>query len=373
MKSRILKSKFSLSRTVAYSQQKTKPTKHLFFIHSSICLIISEHIIASNKISEDDVILILSRGFQYPNNKTIKTISTEEILKYRIRLRWNIIRSAIECKKLDNKINALTGKSAFYTYTPQTAIPFVELLITHKKCIGFYYIEEGHSSYEPSSTINQICPIPKRLSDLIKKLGWLNRIKNHDFFELENCINSFCTDKNAFPDTDKKIIFNKIFTNKKQITTSKIPAKHKLYCAFDAISVHNNAFKTPHILAFIIAVRHYITKNNASELIIKYHPDQIISEEFLFFEKTIKNELSNITTLRFLPKDFNLELELSKEVYADILVLSSSIGMYGQRMGHDVYTFFPVFKKLVPEYLHENIFFNLAAKISKEFNSIYII
>lgn len=345
-----------------------KELKHIFYIHSQICFIISKHIIELNKINIKDVIFISNRGFSFQKNNSFKTIAAEQITNGPVVLQWNILKSAIECIRFDKKINNITKNKSYYTYIPQTTIGFVELLITHKNCAGFYYVEEGHSSYESLSNINSMHYNTKTIPIIIKRLGWLNRIKNNNFFEIEKCKALYCTSKIAFPGARKKIVLDEIFKKQKNIFETN--TEKKFYCAFDAISVYNNDLQSAHIIAFLIAIKKYIKNNNITKIIIKYHPEQLINNEYTLFEKIINKELNGIIEIDSFPPNCSLELQLMEENNADILILSSSIGMYAQRMGHTVYTFFNIFKELVPDYLQNSEYFKSIENISKKFNII---
>lgn len=125
--------------------------KHVFFIHSSITFLIAYSTIKHLNIKNKDV-LILSSLYNVPikDFEVIKSFGETNNKNFLQKLKnFNIPKSFD--KYLDEYLN---GQN-FIAYVDLMSY-YQKILITHNKCNGFHFIEEGNSAYQVEDDLTDI-------------------------------------------------------------------------------------------------------------------------------------------------------------------------------------------------------------------------
>lgn len=337
---------------------------HLFYVHSNICFKICLEIINKYAIDNNDIIFISGRGFYREYLKETRWIEDGSFKD--CKPNWSFLSSFLLCRSFDLTIKNSTSKRKFHAYIPQSTIPFVELLITHKLCSGYSYIEEGYGSYRSAEDIEKLYPREISFLTKIKMLAWQNRINSHQFFDFDKCDKVFCTSELAFPEAKRKIILENVF----KTTKNDFSCRKFLYCIFDAISIFYEKLRLAHIQSFIIGVHKIFDKNQFEGIKVKFHPAQINSPEYLLFQNAILLEFGSKTNVEFLSPEFDFEEFMINSKKLKILLLCSSIGLYAKRIGHKTYSFSSIFIEKLPSGCITSTQISYIRNVSSEFSEL---
>lgn len=120
--------------------------QHVFIIHSHTTFLTSMGVLDFIKANKKDIVFLYSRHY---NNSLInpecKTIDITDLTDKQDQL-WNNKKRNSLIKEIDRLIDNVV-KDNFILYTPHFAMPFAQVLYTHKKCTKAAYIQEGGMTY----------------------------------------------------------------------------------------------------------------------------------------------------------------------------------------------------------------------------------
>lgn len=122
--------------------------KHVFSVHSPITFLISYAVIENLKLQKEDVI-ILTNNYSVPSAKypAFPFLSSKQRSMFdRV---FNMNSPEVEDKYLDS---LLKGEK-FIAYIDMVSFP-QRILITHRGCEKFHFIEEGNSSYREEEDLD---------------------------------------------------------------------------------------------------------------------------------------------------------------------------------------------------------------------------
>ena len=125
--------------------------KHIFTIHSSITFLVSYATIKHLNINQKDVIII-SDNFEVPIDHYHVIPSFYESRNKTIlqkALYFNVP------KAFDNYVSEHLGDEDFIAYVDLMSY-YQKILITHKRCLSFNFLEEGNSAYKVSDNLMDI-------------------------------------------------------------------------------------------------------------------------------------------------------------------------------------------------------------------------
>lgn len=136
--------------------------KHLFYIHSYITYYVGLEVIKYHKLNHSDCILMYGRKFR-PLHPPVDMQQVDLPFTHHPVNSFAVKRKFWKgWKKLwmfDLFVKEITSENAFRLYTNQSGIDFIRLFISHKKCKGFSFLEEGLYSYYPINEVNSsLCP-----------------------------------------------------------------------------------------------------------------------------------------------------------------------------------------------------------------------
>lgn len=124
--------------------------KHIFTIHSSLTFLVAYSVIKYLKIDKDDV-LIISSSYTVPTDtyKVVKSFAEKYNSVFNKILNWNIPLSH------DKYVEEAIGDEKFIAYIDLMSV-YQRILITHKNCEEFHFIEEGNSAYMAEDDIDDL-------------------------------------------------------------------------------------------------------------------------------------------------------------------------------------------------------------------------
>ena len=340
--------------------------KHIFFVHSAVTYWVANEIIEKKQLQATQFLFLTYRGFQVPQYSFESHVFPYALLPEPFPFKLNFLKSWAKVRQFDQFINGLTQHVDYHAYLPHTASRSMKLLITHPRCVGFSFIEEGMASYLREEQINQ-APYHGSVHPLDRLLN-RNRIPDRLFFS-KNYDAVYGLYEEAFPAFRNRIIlkqegkpppgFIEKYAKKQQV--EKYNNAHIL--VLDAVSVYGLVKRGVHLYAFFKVLRQ-LEKAGVKKVYVKYHPSQIGTEEHAMFRKTAE----------LFSKSFLLE-EVGPEVFLEVVAYSSikvkfyinwsSVGLYAAKAGHEIYSWAPYIMELddsfrkefsrIPPVLLENI------------------
>ena len=116
--------------------------KHIFTIHSHVTFLLAYSTIRHLKLDAKDVIL-LSSGYSV----RVGGYRVEPAYQKKIKGFFEKVREFNAPKSHDRYIDQLTGSEEFIAYIDLMSY-YQKILVTHQKCAGFHFIEEGNGTYQ---------------------------------------------------------------------------------------------------------------------------------------------------------------------------------------------------------------------------------
>lgn len=124
--------------------------KHIFTFHSPITYLVSLLTVKEERIPAEDAVF-LGKNFNagdvpylyHPSFDGLKRSAMEKLKKPN------------EPAAFDKYISSIVGDEEYIAYVPLMDM-YQRLLITHEKCVGFNFIEEGMISYRLSTKLNHL-------------------------------------------------------------------------------------------------------------------------------------------------------------------------------------------------------------------------
>lgn len=131
--------------------------KHIFCIHSNICIIAVFDIIEKSLEKGDKVVVLLTRNCSFDFFKEkVQIIDLQEKYKdYQTALGsltskstyYSIGKYKKYLSQLKNDLYEIVGDDVYYFYTPNFGTSVAPILENKPNCIGYFFIEEGTLSY----------------------------------------------------------------------------------------------------------------------------------------------------------------------------------------------------------------------------------
>lgn len=316
--------------------------KHVFVVHSHITWLVTQLVILNKKLSRDEIVIVTGRNYKIDKLGyiQIKYPSFNNISPYKyIGLNLNNKDHILEVKRWNNKIAKLI-KGDFLAYVPHLWHVTAKLLVSHKNCIGYFYIEEGMASYD-----DRLAKI-KKINTKEFLSSWF-KFRNKNFttlFLTTNFFNfhhgkykgAFCFSDDCFKNSKSKTIFD--IASLASIYTPPKPLNCDCIVVFDTISI-SKFITTEESLSIVENVIFPSLKQKRFNTVaIKLHPDHYTARGLNEADAILKLFVSNndITTV-VLPETFILETYLI-HYKIPIYCYVSSLSIYSSLLNGKVFT-----------------------------------
>lgn len=115
--------------------------KHIFTIHSHVTFLVAYSIVEHLGLNKSDVILLSSRY-----KVSVKGFNVQEAYQTRYQTLKEKLFTFNAPKSHDRYINKLTKGDSFIAYIDLMSY-YQKVLVTHEKCAGFHFFEEGNGAY----------------------------------------------------------------------------------------------------------------------------------------------------------------------------------------------------------------------------------
>jgi len=347
-----------------------KMLKHVFYLHSQTCYISALKVIKHKKISNDQVILLISRNTPLFRNK-YQSFHIYPILdnwpfytqKEIFNLKWMFNYKAL--KVFDNVINNFI-KFKFVFYSQNSRHYKYNVFISSKNCIENHFIEDGLDMYSTQNEFNIKYPYPlkiryKLVNNLLSNIQNLKKriFQNDDAFWSKNNKSFFYALSNLSYQ-NLNIDKNKIINLQEVEINVKIPKINSNFPIILPSALEEQNITTNQNIAN--SYIYFLKKNSIDAINIKWHPAHTINSKNII-SKLISNEGISINYI-----DDSIPMELVFAAVNSKLTLisnGSSLLIYGVLLGqHKSHVIFPILHKIsnckTPRSQYwENTFLNL--------------
>lgn len=316
--------------------------KHFFYIHSYVTYLVTLGIIENKGIKDEDVVLFYGRGPVFNAHYKYLYVDKNLILPaFGTRGMYFNKRKFIH--KFDQEVNNLVDGKSFVCYLPSNNRFILQLIPSHKLCVGINFLEEGLSSYEKN--------FYKKIWPFNGLLGTLKRIANTGCRNVHP--NKMISNGTLFTLFDTAYYKNDIRKECVMPDVSKIPYSGIRLEKTNLLMMNSFRDANETVRNGLFAVLGNAIKG-LNEIYVKHHPNSDDN-----FKHDIENAIKSLgTEVHLIPEDTPTELMLFNSRDLDIYGLCSSSIMYGTLFGHHGYSFSDKFKQYSSEcasYLENNL------------------
>lgn len=253
--------------------------RHIFYLHSNICAIVSHSIISDLVRKNEEVVVVSERKTTFPSFKdqTIvydiqQVIDTyrkknQKLIGHVINYRFDLIPQLRKFAK-----NVIDNQD-FILYLPSCNMFTIQPFLKSKYCHGYYFIEEGTLSYLSKEKLKQRYYTRKYKEGLFL-LDFLNMGIAYEFKVSNKFKGCICLSDKAYPwcSNDLKTIVN--------IKDSLV--------AFEYLNITTDIVITTDYLrsqlsnyldAFDIVIKKIVSENPNYKIYVKFHPTAYLFEE----------------------------------------------------------------------------------------------
>jgi hypothetical protein len=268
-------------------------------------------------------------------------------------------------KKVDHTVDDLTENEPFELYLFHGREYCCDLLVTHKNCQHFSYLEEGTLAYSVFMDINRnLSPLKKVLLHLFMRAVLMGRamIFNRDAaydFSLKKFRTVYCSNELAFPGCAEKTVVGMPFSK-----TTDHPEDLQYVIVFDGGIVSNENQK--------ISLRknfEHVLQQGGKKIYCKFHPgfSEAVREDYRQYFKLLQSEYD--IEVAEMPLSACLEnIAYTLQDKLSLYVICSSVGVYAALCGSKVYCTAKVFIENSPKL--QNFFRVIPEKLFEKFTFI---
>ena len=327
--------------------------KHIFLVHSSITYLMSLSILNHKKIDISDVIIFSDRPF----DSHYLPIKVRKIEDDSLSFIYSKLSRINFPKFVDRIINNLIGEDKFIVYM-QSALPLQKVFMTHPKCHGFHFFEEGTADYQGFDTLELLSTYHRyepwrmtKIKDLryiishIKYLirgfpGKFNDLPGwpYCYFNFEE-VEYYCYSDYAFRGipASRKIVLDIIKTKEYFTELRNFP------CISNSvvwIGEHVISFDKIDINIYINGIKGGLSSffkkypGTINKIFIKFHPQEYKDSR----EKTIDVFKNTGINFEIIPDGIPMEILFMLSQNCQIIGLTSSLLYYASLMEHNVYS-----------------------------------
>ena len=307
--------------------------KHLFQVHSSTTYHSALAVCRYKALSLSECFFLPIRGFvcpDLPEEATIVELSARSgIVGLSLRtLRKNLYT----LQKSDGEIDDLLKGEKFEFYVPQTWHDSSHLLISHRLCAGFSYLEEGWTSYYKFGGIERAYPTKQRTlwAHTLRLLFFRGRLPSKLSFFHQGYRFAYGLTDMSFPDWKNRVVLG---LPESLITLTESSPETPPVLVFDAL-VELGKASIESVVYAITKLLDRLVEANTECLRYKFHGAQTyeaskseLEELFVLYKNHIQIEQ--------LPAETVLETMVSNENFI-MYTFNSAAGLYAALAGRKV-------------------------------------
>jgi hypothetical protein len=304
--------------------------RHLFIVHSFATYHCALGVIRAERIPLSNCTLVEVRGFVCGNPPAGVAIG---------KLSWfgtpnldsirKILALRSELSSRDREIDALVSGEPFVCYLPHTYYDFADLVVSHPRCRGFSYIEEGLTSYYRPGEIDAAYP-PWRFaarSILLRLLCFPRRLRRTVTFFRNDYVSVYGFGGNSFPGWSRKVELPK--SDLFGTITSVVPDGSPIL-VFDALV----ELKRTDIQTMCNALDEFLNtlvKRECRELRYKFHGVQSVKSSIGAIKQVFSKHQESIRLIELDPSTCLENLFATSN--STVFVFNSASGIYASLAG----------------------------------------
>ena len=283
---------------------------NIFYVTSFITEKVSQRVIEEEELEE--YLFISSPRY---DTKSEKSVSSEKIYKIKKPIKSNLVENWSSIIRGNRKLSRLC-KDKFDLYVPNTKITNVNIIMSHKKCGEFSFIEEGFTSYCNFDSIKK--PTVKAERKIKNYIAYLGVEVEKEMFE-EGYKKAYGISNYSFPKWERKKVIEPKFS--KGNTKFDISKKS---CILVLDSMRTISERKQKIYLSCLSRVVSIMENKYEKVYYKLHPDNYDGIEEVVFGSTIEN---SECIAEEIDKHVPIE-EFAIRSGLDVIVNLSSTGLY---------------------------------------------
>ncbi len=324
------------------------PNCHLFLVHSHATYHCALGVMEAEGLAPGACVMVLSRGFRCGDLPPgARTATLSRIGEPNLNTARRIARGRLDLPTRDAEVSSLTGDKAFHCYLPHTYFDFAHLLVTHRRCAEFSYLEEGLTSYYRPGEIDKAYP-PWRFTArarALRRLLFGDRLPEATGFFREGYRTAYGCGAEAFPGWPR----TKTLGLRHLLPPSPAGERpaHPPMLIFDALVELGRTSAA----ALAAAIDEFLTRLAAAgvrELCYKYHPTQSADGSIRAVDEVFARHQPRLRAVG-LESGVALE-ELFARTRVDLYVFNSAAGLYGALAGQRVVSLNPLLERIDPPY-----------------------
>lgn len=307
---------------------KDSTLQHVFHVHSAITDIMARAVIRYRQLDPENCVFIISRNYVSSFPSQVRIPFPHLPVDY-FDLKVNFWNNWQRIKELDEWVHTLVKGQSFEFYSLQ-ARPYLHgLMVSHKNCKAYHFIEEGTSAYlQPSQWSSG------KKSNLLKQwiyqLNYGNRIpvvRNFYDFKHPKYGHSYGCHPKAFAGVPGAI------------TIPLLLPPNPDYARYQdvlVLSPHNEFGQFP-LEVHLSAVErglHWMIEKQLKQLWFKFHPGQDTSSREAF--KNLFSKFQNRIAIQEITTSVVLE-EIAVTTDVNFYTMTSSVAIYAHIAGKKVY------------------------------------
>jgi len=340
--------------------------KHLFLVHSPITYLVSISVIQKLKIPKQDAVLLFhefnNEALLESNRYTGLSITSYYSNSNFFQKTYNHVRYFNIITRIDNIINKIISDEKFIAYVP-VLTPVHKILITHKQCSSFNFIEEGLAQYYKEETLESLNAFYSKYSWRTSLTRDIKRVLSEAIFVLRGynvklqglpfSYSSYHALKNIFFYGVSKEAFPLVSADKKEILSfdkesflfvkqdSPIDLNNKIIWIGDPGVVHHGFNEKTYLQGIQDGCIGFIKQKEEKNVLLKFHrdePERLRKKiKKLFNDNDISVEIISDTVL--------MELYLFESKNVTLIGVYSSLLYYASLMGHESFSIYEFLKE----------------------------
>lgn len=309
--------------------------RHLFFVHSHATYHCALGVIKHLKLKGGDCVFIPARDFQFP---PLPDGAQKVEFTYRGKLNmgsWrNLLKTPKNIRLADTEIALAAQGDSFHAYIPHSYYQPIHLVISHKLCKGFSYIEEGVTSYFGFREIDKAYPpnVFRKRSRAFTRLLYRHRFPAIYTFFHEGYSAAYGFSDDSFPRWKRRVTLGPPDYLK---FDGPLLKNTPPVLVFDAL-VERGMISASALALGLMDYLHWLSRQGVPKLRYKLHPGQRMEDSIRVINEVLSAGYHGLEIIE-LPRELSLESLFSKED-CEVHVFNSAAGIYARIAGRAVFT-----------------------------------
>jgi len=320
--------------------------KHVFLINNHMMFLMSMKVIEHEDIAPVDVILLGVRRYlfppeirqKFPNNFQYDFFDLTEFGDMRTLCRtalFHPLKIGAVIKKTDAQLRGRLGGDKFQLYAPHSIGGNIEILISMRECEAVFFLEEGSLAYACTPE-NNICPLTAKqrlffcLLRILSggRLGSL--VRTHFAVDHPKFRGIYCAFDDAFRGFPQRRVIGSPFE-----PAAELPDDLHAIIVFDAGIVPDEQLRQ----SIEVACRYAAEVRHHQRIYYKFHPGQRKEKRDAYRRRFEELSKEYGIYLSELSDDIRLEnIAMALKDKLDVFIICSSVGLYAERCGCNVFT-----------------------------------